>query len=184
LRYRLGIDLGTTFTAAASVADGVDPTMIGLGNRALQVPSVLFLQEDGSFLVGEPAERRGLSDPTRVVREFKRRLGDTVPRIVGGAAYSVESLTAHLLRWVYDTASERLGESPDVVMLTHPANWELFKLSVFDHAVEMAGLERTLRCTEPEAAAAQYAARANLSDGDRVMVYDLGGGTFDVAIME
>lgn len=184
LKYLLGVDLGTTYTAAASVADGVAPTMIGLGNRALQVPSVLYLQDDGTFLVGEPAERRGLYDPTRVIREFKRRVGDTFPRIVGGAAYSVESLTAELLRWVFKTSSERLGQQPELVICTHPAAWESFKLSVFDHAMEMAGLEHTLRCTEPEAAAAQYAARANLSDGDRVLVFDLGGGTFDVAIME
>ena len=57
MKYLLGVDLGTTYTAAASVADGVAPTMIGLGNRALQVPSVLYLQDDGTFLVGEPAER-------------------------------------------------------------------------------------------------------------------------------
>ena len=83
--YRLGVDLGTTFTAAA-VSDGVaEPTVIGLGNRALQVPSVLFLKPDGEFLVGEVAERRGLTEPDRLAREFKRRIGDHVPIIVAGA---------------------------------------------------------------------------------------------------
>ena len=81
MAYRLGVDLGTTFTAAATVdlRGGQPPAMLGLGNRALQIPSVLFLQEDGQFLIGEAAERRGYVEPSRVVREFKRRIGDPVP---------------------------------------------------------------------------------------------------------
>src|SRR6476620_3862704 len=71
--YRLGVDMGTTFTAAA-VANGMSPTLVGLGNRALQIPSVLFLTDEGSFLVGEAAEHRALAEPERVVREFKRRI--------------------------------------------------------------------------------------------------------------
>ena len=100
--YRLGVDLGTTFTAAA-VADGsTEPTVIGLGNRALQIPSVLFLKPEGEFLVGEAAERRGLTEPDRLAREFKRRIGDHVPIMVAGAPFSPQALTAHLLRWVVD----------------------------------------------------------------------------------
>ena len=111
MSYRLGVDLGTTFTAAASITDGDPPTMVGLGNRSLQIPSVLFIQADGSTLVGEPAERRGLEDPARVVREFKRRLGDPIPILVAGASYSAESLTARLLRWVVSTADRTDGWS-------------------------------------------------------------------------
>ena len=77
MSYQLGVDLGTTFTAAA-VANGMPPTMTGLGNRALQIPSVLFLAEDGKMLVGQPAERRGLAQPDRVGPEFKRRIGDAL----------------------------------------------------------------------------------------------------------
>ena len=86
--YRLGVDLGTTFTAAA-VSDGVgEPTVIGLGNRALQIPSVLFLKPDGEFLVGEAAERRGLSEPDRLARDFKRPCcaGWSAPRLSGWAS--------------------------------------------------------------------------------------------------
>ena len=93
--YVLGVDLGTTYTAAATwdPADGA-ARMLGLGNRALQIPSVLYRQPDGTFLVGEPAERRGTSDPANVVREFKRRIGDHVPIVIGTIPYSPQALTA------------------------------------------------------------------------------------------
>ena len=75
-------DLGTAFTAAAVAEDDDPPTMLGLGNRALQIPSVLFLQANGEFLVGEAAERRAGGDPSRVTREFKRRLGDHAAKVL------------------------------------------------------------------------------------------------------
>ena len=67
MSYTLGVDLGTTFTAAATVDDGGVPTMVGLGNRALQIPSVLYFGADGTVLVGEMAERHAVADPTRAV---------------------------------------------------------------------------------------------------------------------
>ncbi|HEV2927926.1 MAG TPA: Hsp70 family protein, partial [Propionibacteriaceae bacterium] len=181
--YRLGVDLGTSFTAAA-VTDGSEPTVIGLGNRALQIPSVLFLQPDGTFLVGEAAEQRGLTEPDRLAREFKRRIGDHVPIMVAGAPFSPQALTAHLLRWVVDAATERMGQPPSEVVLTHPANWGPFQLELLDQVAAMAGITSTRRCTEPEAAAAQYAAQTRVSPGDRIAVYDLGGGTFDACVLE
>ena len=109
--YRLGVDLGTTFTAAA-VTDGAEPTVIGLGNRAVQIPSVFYLHPDGKLLVGEAAERRGLAEPARLVREFKRRIGDEVPMMVAGTPYSPQALSARLLGWVVTAATERIGEPP------------------------------------------------------------------------
>ena len=182
--YRLGVDLGTTFTAAA-VSDGVsEPTVIGLGNRAMQMPSVLFLKPDGEFLAGEVAERRGVTEPDRLAREFKRRIGDHVPIMVAGTPFSPQALTSHLLRWVVGTATERLGERPAEVVLTHPANWGPFRLELLEQAAVMAGVGAAQRCTEPEAAAAQYAAQTRVTPGDRVAVYDLGGGTFDACVLE
>ncbi len=106
--YRLGVDLGTTFTAAA-VDDGTGPTMLGLGNRALTVPSVVFLAADGSFLFGEAADRRAATEPARSAREFKRRIGDTVPILVAGQPFSPQSLSAKLLAWVVSVATETAG---------------------------------------------------------------------------
>jgi molecular chaperone DnaK len=111
MTYRLGVDLGTTFTAAA-VANGGPPTMLGLGNRALQIPSVLYLPSEGELIVGEAAERRGVVDPTRMVREFKRRICDHVPMLVSGVPYSPQALTAQLLHWVVQPTATQLGEAP------------------------------------------------------------------------
>ena len=182
ISYLLGVDLGTTFTAAA-VANGARPTMVGLGNRALQVPSVLFRTGEG-FLVGESAERRGLTEPDRVVREFKRRLGDDVPVLVDGEPYAPEALMAGLLAWVLERTAERMGERPDGLVLTHPAGWQEHKLERLRRVVDSAGGPEARFCPEPTAAAAQYASRARLAPGDRLAVYDLGGGTFDVCVLE
>jgi Tol biopolymer transport system component/actin-like ATPase involved in cell morphogenesis len=180
--YRLGIDLGTTFTAAA-IGNGQPPTMLGLGNRALQIPSVLFLRDDGSFLVGEPAERRGLVEPGRLVREFKRRIGDHVPLLVAGTPYSPQALTARLLSWVVATSTERVGTAPDSLVVTYPANWGAYKRELLDQVITLADVGQAYTCPEPQAAAAQYAARAGLESGGRIVVYDLGGGTFDVCVL-
>ena len=181
--YRLGVDLGTTFTAAA-VDDGTGPTMLGLGNRALTVPSVAFLAADGSFLFGEAADRRAATEPARSAREFKRRIGDTVPILMAGQPFSPQSLSAKLLAWVVSVATERQGSAPDEVVVTYPANWGGYKRELLDQLVNLADVPRSQTCTEPEAAATQYAARAPLAAGDKVAVYDLGGGTFDVCVLE
>ena len=182
MAYSLGVDLGTTFTAAA-MSDGSEPAMVGLGNRALQIPSVLFLAEDG-FVVGEAAERRGVVEPDRVVREFKRRLGDHIPLLVGGSPFSAELLTARLLKWVVTTATERLGEPPESVILTHPANWGPFKMEIFGQVATLADVTDVRWVPEPVAAAAQYASRARVDVGGKLAIYDLGGGTFDVCVVE
>lgn len=182
MSYRVGVDLGTTFTAAA-VANGQPPTMVGLGNRALQIPSVLFLAPDGQLMCGESAERRGLAEPDRVVREFKRRIGDSVPILVAGSPYSAQSLTARLLRHVWLTTRDRMGSAPDEVVLTHPANWGPYKLELLDQVASIADVGPVIRCPEPVAAAAQYAAQNKVDIGSTIAVYDLGGGTFDACVL-
>src|SRR4051794_17961509 len=161
--YELGVDLGTTFTAAA-VREGDEPVMVGLGNRALQVPSVLFRTDTG-FLVGEAAERRGSVEPRRLVREFKRRLGDPVPILVDGAPFSPEMLSGTLLRWVVDAVTRRQGEPPAGLVLTHPASWGQYKLDVLREVVTLAEVGPARWCAEPVGAAAQYASRARVAVG-------------------
>ena len=181
--YHLGVDLGTTFSAAAAMSDG-PPTMIGLGNRALQIPSVLYFLPDGGVLVGEAAEHRSGSDPGRTVREFKRRIGDPVPILVAGRPFSAQALSGRLLRWVVDKSAEQMGERPVDITLTYPANWGHFKIDLLRQVAMLADVDSVRACSEPEAAALQYASRSKVNVGDRIAVYDLGGGTFDVCVLE
>jgi len=181
--YALGVDLGTTFTAAA-IWRGGHAEIASLGSRAAVVPSVVLLREDETVLTGEAASRRGLSEPHRVAREFKRRLGDTTPILLGGAPYSAEALMARLLRSVVDAVASREGGPASAVCVSHPANWGPYKIDLLRQAVRMAGLEQpVVYTTEPEAAAAFYARQQRIDPGALVAVYDLGGGTFDAAVL-
>ncbi|MDD7940220.1 Hsp70 family protein [Actinomycetospora lutea] len=180
--YGLGVDLGTTFTAAAVDRDG-RVEMASLGDRAAAVPSVILVREDGTVLTGDAAERRAASEPDRVAREVKRRFGDPMPLILGGSPYAAGDLMARQLGDVVKAVSEREGRMPDVVTLTHPANWGPYKRELFDQIPRQAGLRNVRMITEPEAAAAHYATNERLEDGATVAVYDLGGGTFDATVL-
>jgi actin-like ATPase involved in cell morphogenesis len=181
--YALGIDLGTTFTAAATLRDR-HAEIASLGSRAAAIPSVVLLREDETFVTGETANRRGLTEPHRVAREFKRRLGDTTPILLGGVPYSAEALMARLLRSVVEEVSRREGGQPSAICVSHPANWGPYKTDLLRQAVRMSGLEQPVTLTtEPEAAAAFYAQQQRIEPGSVVAVYDLGGGTFDAAVL-
>jgi actin-like ATPase involved in cell morphogenesis len=187
MAYVLGIDIGTSFTAAAvsEAGDAKDPRpqVLTLGSRNAAVPTVLFFAEDGHVLVGEAAERRGLDRPDLVVREFKRRVGDTVPIIVGELALAPEALYARMVRWVVDRAEEREGTPAEAVILTCPASWGDYKTKLVGDALTEVGLSGATLLSEPEAAALQYASQERLDPGSVIAVYDFGGGTFDVAIV-
>jgi molecular chaperone DnaK len=100
MTYHLGVDLGTTYTAAAVARDG-RAEAVTLGTRSVSVPSVVHLAGD-QVIVGEPAARRATTEPAGVVREFKRRVGDPTPILVGGAPIAAELLMARTLAWVVE----------------------------------------------------------------------------------
>ncbi len=180
--YGLGIDLGTTWTAAAVVRDG-RAEVVSLGDRSAAVPSVLLPRDDGTVLVGDAAVRRGMSESDRVAREFKRRVGDTTPLILGGTPWAAEALMARLLRWVVDQVAAREGGPPDAVVVTHPANWGAYKTDLLSQALRQADLPAGTLLSEPEAAARYYAVQERVEPGAVVAVYDLGGGTFDATVL-
>ncbi len=181
--YAVGIDLGTTFTAASVLRDGGRPETVQLGNRSAAVPSTVFLHDDDSLLTGDAAVRRGLGEPGRLAREFKRRFGDPAPLLLGGVPVSADALTGRLLRATLDAVAEREGGPADAVAVCHPANWGPYKLDLLDQACRHAGLDGVVLVSEPEAAAVHYATQDRLADGALVAVYDLGGGTFDAAVL-
>ncbi len=180
--YQLGVDLGTTYTAAA-IRRGDRLEIADLGTRAATIPSVVYLREDEQVLIGEAATRRGSTDPARLAREFKRRMGDTTPILLGGVPYSVDGLMARMLSAVVAQVTERQGEPPASVAVTHPANWGPYKLDLLVQAVRRADLDDVVFIAEPQAAAVHYATQERLDPGAVVAVYDLGGGTFDVAVL-
>jgi multiple sugar transport system substrate-binding protein len=181
--YGLGVDLGTTFLAAAVVREGRVETF-PLGSRSATIPAAVFRSENGEFLVGEAAVRRQIGEPQRVATEFKRRFGDSVPLLLGGAPYSPEALTAVLLERLVGMVSAREGGPPSSVCLCHPANWGPFKIDLLRHVVRLAGVTTQVRfVSEPVAAVVHYARRERIDVGDIAAVYDLGGGTFDCAVL-
>jgi actin-like ATPase involved in cell morphogenesis len=184
--YQLGIDLGTTYSAAAVCRSAgehwVAPEMVALSGRRTDVPSVLFLGPDEEVLVGDAAERRAVTDPDRVVREFKRRVGDPTPIVVGGRTWAPEELCARLVRWIVDQVADREGGPAERIAVTHPASWGSHKLERMAEALHEQDLTVTF-LAEPQAAALHYAAGERVAAGSTIAVYDLGGGTFDAAVV-
>ena len=180
--YSLGVDIGTTFVAAAIARDD-QVEMVSLGDRSVATPAVVYLREDGSLLTGDAAARRAVSNPDRLGREFKRRLGDPTPVLLGGTSQPVTALLAALLRDVLTSVTDTEGGKPERVVLTHPANWGPFRRGLFEEVPSLAGLDNPPTVTEPVAAAAHYASSHELRDGEVIAVYDLGGGTFDATVL-
>jgi actin-like ATPase involved in cell morphogenesis len=183
MTYLLGIDVGTTRTAAAVRRPGArEAEIVNLGDRSSAVPSVLFLGADGSVLVGDAAERRAVTDPDRVVREFKRRIGDPTPLNVAGRAWPAQELAARLVRWVVDRVAEREGGPATRIAIAHPASWGTHKKDLLGAALATQGL-KVVFLAEPQAAALHYASAERIEGGSTIAVYDLGGGTFDAAVV-
>ena len=182
MEYSLGIDLGTTYSAAAT-ARGDRLEIFQLGQQSATIPSIVVLRSDGEVLTGEAAEHRALAEPTRTGREFKRRLGDPTPIILGGTPYGAEALLAHLLRGIVVRVSEQLGGPPAAIALCHPASYGEYKIDLLRQAVRQADIGSVSLLTEPEAAAVDYARQERVPAGTVIAVYDFGGGTFDATIL-
>ncbi|ALE84926.1 Hsp70 family protein [Pseudonocardia sp. HH130629-09] len=179
--YLLGIDVGTTRTAAAVIHAGT-VEMVTLGDHSVDIPSVVYVAPDGGLLFGDAAERRALTEPDRVAREFKRRIGDPTPIPLGEQSFAPEQLSALLAEHVVDVVARTEGGAPDRIAVTHPASWGMHKCDLFAAALAERGLTVTF-LTEPQAAALHYATNERVEPGATVAVYDLGGGTFDAAVV-
>ncbi len=191
-RWILGVDIGTTFcVAAARPADGRAEIIEVAGQR--RVPSVIVLDESGQIVVGQSAENLAAANPSRAVRAPKSRLGDPAPVVIGGRVHDSVELVAVLLRHLYDAAVAQQGGPPSEVRLTHPAIWGRPRLEQLRAVAERAGVPNPVLVPEPVAAAVAYAAAAGMLDAptiavgaaplSHVAVYDLGGGTFDTAVL-
>lgn len=185
--FALAVDVGTSRTAAAiarSTADGsAVVTPFALGRRSDSVATTVFVAPDGELVFGDAAERRGIGQPERLVREFKRHVGDDVPVTVGGRAIPPEELFAQSLAAVVETVTTREGTPPALVSVTHPTVWGPHRLGLIAEALRRCGVDDIILVPEPEAAAHHYEAARPLAAGGLLAVYDLGGGTFDAIIL-
>jgi molecular chaperone DnaK len=181
VRYAVGIDLGTTFTAAA-VGDAAGTRMVALSPEIV-VPSVACHTPDGKLLTGAAAVAAAADDPARLGRGYKRRLGDPTPLMLGGAAYSPAALMAAQLRTSLDQVAHLMGGPPESVVLTCPAIWGPYRREQFAEVPRLADVGEYTLITEPEAAARHYSRERTLGDGEVVAVYDLGGGTLDTTVL-
>ena len=185
--YFLAVDVGTSRVGAATArvaADGsITAAVFALGRRSDSVVSAVFVGDDGDLLFGDSAERRGVAQPERLVREFKRSIGDEVPLVVGGRSFRPEEFYALTVAEAVRTVTEREGAEPAGVILSHPATWGPHRIGLVRSALEAVGLDEVDFITEPEAAARHYDASRALGVGETLAVYDLGGGTFDCVVL-
>jgi actin-like ATPase involved in cell morphogenesis len=181
----LSVDLGTSNTVAVLSAHGRPPRVIEVDGSAT-MPSALFAADDGNLVVGRDAERRARLDPARFEPNPKRRV-DEGTLLLGDVVVPVTEALGAVLRRVADETSRQLGGAkPDEVRLTHPAQWGPVRRNVLLAAARLAGMGTNLVLVpEPVAAAAHFASfpGQQLGHGQALAVYDLGAGTFDVAIV-
>ena len=181
MTYSLGVDLGTTFVAAA-VARPTGIAMVPLGDQAVVAPAAVAVRPDGSIVTGDAAERRAVSQPALVARGLKRRLGDPEPVGLGDVSYPVATLLGAQLRDVVTRVADREGGPAERIVLSHPTTWTPTRRGRFEEVARAAGLEAPLLVTDAEAAV-QHAAPSRLRDGGIVAVYDLGGGGFEATVV-
>ncbi|MFB9902494.1 Hsp70 family protein [Allokutzneria oryzae] len=181
----LSVDLGTSNTVAVLSAHGRPPRVVEVDGSAT-MPSAVFASEDGGLVVGRDAERRARLDPARFEPNPKRRVDDTT-LLLGNTVITVTDAMAAVLQRVADETKRQLGGSmPDEVRLTHPAQWGAIRRNVLLSAARLAGFGPQLTLVpEPVAAAAHFASfpDRSLAPGQALAVYDLGAGTFDVAVV-
>ncbi|MFD7656913.1 Hsp70 family protein [Actinosynnema sp. NPDC059797] len=176
----LSVDLGTSNTVAVLAAHGRPPRVVEVDGSAT-MPSAVYCEEDGTLVVGRDAERRARLDPARFEPNPKRRVDDGV-LLLGDNVVPVTDALAAVLRRVFEETTRQLGGEPlDEVRLTHPAQWGPTRRNVLLSAARLAGATgEVVLVPEPVAAASHY---ASLAVGQALAVYDLGAGTFDVAVV-
>ena len=127
-------------------------------------------------------ERPAIS--SRLIIDPRKQLGTDVPMVVGGQEITAEEATAAMISFAVARATAEQHQPPSETVLSHPAHWDEYKVECFDRAIAAANLGTVRRCTDAEAAVAMYAARESLGNGARVVVYDLGGGSCEVTVLE
>ena len=177
----IGIDLGTTNSCVA-VMEGGQPVVIPNAEGARTTPSVVAFSKDGERMVGQIAKRQAVTNPDRTVISIKREMGTNYKVNIDGKAYTPQDISAMILTKMKETAEAYLGEKVTQAVITVPAYFNDAQRQATKDAGRIAGLEVLRIINEPTAASLAYGLE---KDGNqKILVYDLGGGTFDVSILD
>ena len=178
----VGIDLGTT-NSVVSVLEGGEPTVIANAEGARTTPSIVAFAKNGEVLVGEVAKRQAVTNPDRTIRSVKRHMGSTWTVEIDDKTYTPQEISARVLQKLKRDAEAYLGEPVTEAVITVPAYFNDAQRQATKEAGEIAGMDVLRIINEPTSAALAY----GLDKGDQeqtVLVFDLGGGTFDVSLLE
>ena len=177
----IGIDLGTTNSCVA-VIEGGEPVVIANAEGARTTPSVVAFSKTGERMVGQVAKRQAITNPDRTISSIKREMGTDHKVTIDGKSYTPQEISAMILQKLKGDAEAYLGESVTSAVITVPAYFTDAQRQATKDARKIAGLDVKRIINEPTAAALSYG--IDKEDDQKIMVYDLGGGTFDVSIIE
>lgn len=177
----IGIDLGTT-NSCVSVIEGGEPVVIANAEGARTTPSVVAFSKDGERMVGNVAKRQAITNPDKTISSIKRHMGSDYKVNIDGKNYTPQEISAIILQKLKADAESYLGETVTEAVITVPAYFTDAQRQATKDAGKIAGLEVKRIINEPTAAALAFG--IDKEDDQKVMVYDLGGGTFDVSIIE
>ena len=178
----VGIDLGTT-NSVVSVLEGGDPVVIANAEGSRTTPSVVAFSVDGEVLVGEVAKRQAITNPGRTIRSVKRHMGTTWKKEIDDKSYTSQEISARTLQKLKRDAEAYLGTPVTEAVITVPAYFDDAQRTATKEAGQVAGLDVLRIINEPTSAALAYGLDKENSD-QTILVFDLGGGTFDVSILE
>src|ERR671939_117651 len=177
----VGIDLGTT-NSVVSVLEAGDPAVIPNSEGARTTPSVVAFSKTGEVLVGEVAKRQAITNPDRTIRSVKRHMGTSWTIDIDGKAYTAQEISARILQKLKRDAEAYLGDTVSQAVITVPAYFDDAQRQATKEAGQIAGLEVLRIINEPTAAALAYG--LDKEHDQTILVFDLGGGTFDVSVLE
>ena len=178
----IGIDLGTT-NSCVSVMEGGEAVVITNSEGARTTPSVVSFQANGERLVGQVAKRQAITNPDKTIISIKREMGTDHKVTIEGKDYTPQEISAMILQKLKADAEAYLGESVSQAVITVPAYFNDAERQATKDAGKIAGLEVLRIINEPTAAALAYGID-KMEDAHKVLVYDLGGGTFDLSILD
>ncbi|MCY4423346.1 MAG: molecular chaperone DnaK [Acidimicrobiaceae bacterium] len=178
----VGIDLGTT-NSVVSVLEGGDPVVVPNAEGSRTTPSVVAFSADGEVLVGEVAKRQAITNPGRTIRSVKRHMGTAKKFKIDDRDYASQEISARVLMKLKRDAEEYLGDTVTQAVVTVPAYFDDAQRTATHEAGKIAGLEVLRIINEPTAAALAYGLDKESAD-QTILVFDLGGGTFDVSVLE